>query len=119
MYTVEYYTEKEKIPVLEFLLKLTSKEQAKILREIDLLQEFGLALGMPHIKKMQGTQDLWELRIKHGSNNFRIFYFCYIGGKLILLHCIRKTSGKTPAKDIKLAIKRRDSYLKERDQYES
>lgn len=112
MYEIEYYTEKGKYPVFQFIQQQSPKEQAKILREIDLLEEFGLALGMPHIKKMQGSEDIWELRIKHSTNNFRIFYFCFTGGKFILLHGIRKTSGKTPVKDLKMAIKRMNLYLK-------
>ncbi len=114
MYEIEYYTEKGRYPVLEFIKKQSPKEQAKLIREIDLLEEFGLALGMPHTKKMTGT-DIWELRVKHSTNNFRIFYFCFTGGKFVLLHGIRKTTGKTPAKDIKIAIKRMTNYLKGSD----
>lgn len=112
MYQIEYYTEKGKCPVLEFIVNQSPKEQAKILREIDLLEEFGLSLGMPHIKKIQGTEDLWELRIKHGSNNFRIFHFCFSGGKFVLLHGIRKTTGRTPVRDINTAENRMKKYLK-------
>ncbi|MBU7008889.1 type II toxin-antitoxin system RelE/ParE family toxin [Phosphitispora fastidiosa] len=115
MYDIEYYTEKGKCPVLEFIQARSPKEQAKILREIDLLEEFGLALGMPHIRKMHGTEDIWELRIKHSTNNFRIFYFCFTGGTFILLHGIRKTTGKTPVKDLNLAAKRMANYLKGSD----
>ncbi len=115
MFEIEYYTEKGKFPVFEFIRAQTPKDQAKILREIELLQEFGLALGMPHIKKLHGSEDLWELRIKQSSNNFRVFYFCYSGGKFVLLHGIRKTTGKTPEKDLKTAAKRRNNYLKGRE----
>lgn len=112
MYEIEYYTKKGKCPVLEFIVSQSPKEQAKILREIDLLEEFGLSLGMPHIKNIQGVKGLWELRIKHGSNNFRIFHFCFTGGRFVLLHGIRKTTGKTPERDIKSAEKRMKNYLK-------
>ena len=47
MYKVKYYTKKNKSPVVQFIKEQSSKEQAKILREIDLLEEFGLFLGMP------------------------------------------------------------------------
>jgi len=57
MYDIEYFTIKNKTPVYDFIKGLTPKEQAKILREIDLLGEFGFALGLPHIKKIQGTKD--------------------------------------------------------------
>ena len=111
MYQIEYYTEKGKSPILEFIKQQIPRDQAKILREIDLLQEFGLFLGQPHIKKMQGTDNLWELRIKQSSNNFRILYFCYTGGTFVLLHGFRKTTNKTPSKDIELAVKRMKNYM--------
>ncbi|MDK2821519.1 MAG: hypothetical protein PWP31_1484 [Clostridia bacterium] len=54
MFEIEYYEENNKCPVFDFIKTLSPKEQAKILREIDLLAEFGLSLGLPHIKKLQG-----------------------------------------------------------------
>lgn len=119
MYEVIYFSDNGKSPILNFLLKLSVKEQAKILREIDLLAKFGFSLGMPHIKRITGTDSLWELRIKHGSNNYRIFYFHFINNKFILLHAIRKTTQKTPIKDIKLALKRQVKYVKGCDNNES
>lgn len=111
LFVIEYYTENGICPVFDFIKDQSPKEQAKKLREIDLLEEFGLSLGLPHIKKIQGYEDLWELRIKQSSNNFRIFYFCYTGGRFVLLHGIRKTTGKTPPKDLKIADKRKVKYL--------
>lgn len=119
MYEVTYYSDDANNPILDFLLKLSDKEQAKILREIDLLEKFGFALGMRHIKKMSGTDQLWELRIKHSSNNFRIFYFHFVDNKFVLLHAIRKTTQKTPTKDIDLALKRQAKYIKGCDNNES
>ncbi len=119
MYEVVYYSDNGENPILNFLLTLSDKEQAKILREIDLLEKFGFSLGMPHVKKMAGTDDLWELRIKHSSNNFRIFYFHFINNKFVLLHAIRKTTQKTPKKDITLALKRQINYIKGCDNNES
>jgi phage-related protein len=111
LYEVIYYSENNKIPVLDFLKQLNPKDQAKILREIDLLTEFGFSLGMPHIKKMSGTKDLWELRIKQSSNNFRIFYFYYKNNKFILLHGFLKKSQKTPIQEISIALKRRTKFI--------
>ncbi len=110
MYDIIYFTDGDSNPIVEFLLTLSPKEQAKILREIDLLEKFGFSLQMPHVKKMAGTDDLWELRVKQSSNNFRVFYFHYIDNKFVLLHAIRKTTKKTPKKDITLALKRKDQY---------
>ncbi len=59
------------------------------------------------------------LRIKHSSNNFRIFYFHFVDGKFILLHALRKTTSKTPKSDLKVAAKRMDTYLKGSEKNES
>ncbi|KGP76675.1 hypothetical protein JT05_03400 [Desulfosporosinus sp. Tol-M] len=120
MFKIEYYTEDGYCPVMEFISQLNPKEQAKILREIDLLQEFGLFLGYPHIKKLEGSYNkLWELRVKQSTNNFRIFYFSFDQGRFILLHGIRKTSKKTPKLDLDISLKRITNYLKGSDLNES
>lgn len=110
MYTVKYYTIDNKSPVVEFIKKQTPKEQAKILREIDLLEEFGLFLGMPHIRKLKGYNDLWELRIKHSSNIFRILFFNYKKGIFVLLHAFRKKSNKTPQREINKALNNLEKF---------
>ena len=110
MYEIEYYDENNKCPVAELIKELNLKEQAKILREIHLLSKFGFKLGFPYISKIIGT-DLWELRIKHSSNQFRIFYFSFTNNKFVLLYGIRKTTDKTPKRDIEMANKRMNNYL--------
>jgi len=113
LYVIEYYVENDISPVVEFLNKLNFKEQAKILREIDLLQDFGLFIGPPHIKKLQGTYNqLWELRVKQSTNDFRIFFFSFTHGKFVLLHGIRKTTDNTPINALDLSLRRLNNYLK-------
>ena len=75
-YNVEMYEKVDsKVPVLEFILKLHPKQQAKIYREIDLLEKFGNELHFPHVDTIKGDKynGLWELRIEFASNIFRIF----------------------------------------------
>lgn len=62
-------------PAKEFLEKLDIKFRAKAFRTIDLLQEFGPILKEPHTKKISGTKNLHELRIKLGNIICRLFYF--------------------------------------------
>lgn len=114
MYDIIYYSKNDKYPLIEFLNSLPKKDQAKILRDIDLLQEFGFSLGMPYIKKMQDSDGLWELRIKQSSNNYRVFYFSIKDNKIVLLHGFKKKTQKTPKKEIEIAIKRKQDFL-ERD----
>lgn len=115
MFEIEYFNQgNDLFPVIEFLREQTPKDRAKLLREIDLIAQFGLALGCPHIKKMAGTKELWELRIKRATNDFRIFFFCVPAGKMVLLHAIRKATKKTPPGEIDIALKRLKVYKERR-----
>jgi phage-related protein len=79
-----------------FLESLNAKEIAKVIRTIELLEEFGNDLGMPHSKHM--SDGLLELRIR-GTREIRIFY-CFHKNKAVLLHaCIKKTQ-KTLDKEL-------------------
>jgi hypothetical protein len=55
-------------PARDFICSLDKKMRAKGYRIIDLLKEFGIFLPEPHVKKIKSVKDLWELRVKLGSN---------------------------------------------------
>ena len=77
-YKVELYEKEDgKIPVLDFIMSLNPKQQAKVTQEIDLLEKFGNELHYPHVNIIKEKQykGIWELRMKLGSDIFRIFYF--------------------------------------------
>lgn len=88
-------------PVDDFLETLSDGEVAKTLRMIDLLEEFGSDLGMPHSRYM--SNGLLELRVR-GKREIRIFY-CFKNKKAILLHGCIKKSQKTLVRDIAQAKK--------------
>ena len=96
-----YEKENGSIPVQEFLDALPANHHAKALRDIDVLEKYGTALTMPHIRHVQGK--LWELRIKHSSDISRIFYFIPIGNDIVLLHGFVKKTQKTPGREITTA----------------
>jgi len=96
-------------PVKDFILEQPDGAIAEILHVFKLLREFNIQLGMPYVRKIDKS-GLRELRIKHSSDLYRIFYFAYTGQKFVLLHAILKRSGRTPEGDIELAIKRMNDY---------
>ena len=51
-----YEKQNNECPVLSFIQLLPPKHRAKLEREIDLLEEFGINLAYPHTKKIQGEQ---------------------------------------------------------------
>lgn len=107
-------------PVLSFVQSLPPKHRAKVEREIDLLEEFGINLTYPHTLKIEGApyKDLWELRIKFGSDISRIFYFLHIEGTFVLLNGFVKKTDKTPVKELEKAKNYMIDYLKRRENNE-
>lgn len=59
--TVAYVKINGEVPIDEFLNSLTPKQEAKILRSIELLEEFGLGLGGPHVAYLE--DGIYDLRI--------------------------------------------------------
>lgn len=97
---------------------MPTKEKAKIFRDIELLRTFGFSLGMPYVRKIAGTDELWELRIQYGSNDYRIFYFHYVKGLFILLHAFKKKTDKTPVRDIEMALSRIKKYYQRKESFQ-
>src|SRR3989344_3295129 len=105
---IYYETEKGDSPVFKFINGLELNTRTKVSNTLDLLKEFGTKLGLPHSKKLTGTQ-LWELRIL-GGNSIRILYIAMIGKNFLLIHGFQKKKQKTESKEIKTAEKRLREY---------
>ena len=86
----------------EFIESLQKPTIAKVLRTIDLLEEFGSKLGMPHTKKISAR--LFELRIR-GAQEIRIFY-TFHKSQIYLLHGFIKKSDRIPKKEIRTALQK-------------
>ena len=113
MWEIEYYEiGRGKCPVQEFIDYRDNRAKAKIARTIDLLEKFGIHLGMPYVKHVEG--ELWELRARVGTNQYRIIYFLFTGKVFVLLHGFVKKSGRIPERDLKIARGRRDDFLSRR-----
>lgn len=85
-----------------FIKKLQKPTQSKVLRGIELIEQYGKNLGMPHAKKI--TSLFYELRIR-GSQEVRIF-FVFQKDKVFLTHGFIKKTQKTPRREIEVAEKR-------------
>lgn len=102
-----YKSDSGREPIKEYLekLKLSKNPQdQKLLMEIityiTLLSERGSSLGIPYVKHLR--DELWELRPKSD----RIIYCTIENNNIYLLHNFKKTSQKTPLKEIKTALQR-------------
>ena len=107
---VFYIDEAGNEPVKDFILAQDKGTRAEIIHVFKLLREFNIKLRMPYVRKIDKS-GIRELRIKHGSDIYRIFFFAYTGRKFILLHAILKKGDKIPESDKNLAIKRMNDYI--------
>ena len=110
-FEVEFYeTESGKVPIEEFLEKLDDKLRAKTVGLMEILEEKGTDMREPYSKYID--DGIFELRCKLGSNITRSLYFFYSGRKIIFTNGFVKKTQKIPAKELSLAKKYRDDYLK-------
>ena len=96
-------------PVKDFILRQSDGAIAEIIHVLKLLSEFNITLGIPYVDKI-GPAGIRELRIKHGSDIYRIYFFAHTGRKFVLLHAIKKKRSKISENDIRLAIDRMNDY---------
>jgi len=89
-------------PIDEFISTLTTDTKAKIFKSLDLLENYGPMIGMPHVKKIEKL--LFELRIR-GKEEIRLFFICS-KQKIYFLHIFKKKTQKIPLKELNLARKR-------------
>ena len=65
-------------------------------------------------KHIEGTNGLFEIRIKVGSDIFRIFCFFDEGKLVILLNGFQKKSDKTPKNEIEKAERLKQKYYEDK-----
>jgi phage-related protein len=53
---------------------------------------------------------VFELRIQQGSDDSRIFYFFYVGSKIVLTNGFIKKTQKTPLPELARAKQYKDDY---------
>lgn len=110
---IEYYkTQSGNEVVKDFIDKLQPTAQAKLGHHLELLEEYGNQLGMPHAKSLGGG--LLELRVrgKRGMQEVRVFYAFAIGKRIYLLHGFVKKSQETPKKELDIARSRQSEVQK-------
>jgi len=107
--TIFYIDGEDSEPVKDFILSQSDGAIAEILHVFKLLREFNITLGMPYVKKIDRS-GVRELRIKHGSDIYRILFFAHTGRKFVLLHALLKKKDILSESDIDLAIRRMNDF---------
>lgn len=79
--------------------------QAKLLRIISMIEQFGLeAMREPYVKPL--AKPLWEMRMIGRDGIARAIYVTASGKRVIIVRAFRKKTQKTPQREIELALKR-------------
>ena len=101
--------------VLDWIHEQKDKVQAKILRDLKLLEQYGLAFGEPDVELIDKKERIWEIKTRFGGNIYRIFFT--VIKDAILLHGFQKKTQKTPAGEIEKAVKRLKQYREDRKEW--
>lgn len=95
-------------PVEEWIRGLQPRAQAEVILTVELLEEYGPGLSMPHARHLE--DGIWELRARVGRNVFRILYFHWKSRTFGLLHGFTKKTERTPRAEIEIARERRAAW---------
>ncbi len=115
MWTVVFYTEDDGTsPVQEFLRSLDTKTQVRFVWSIEQLRVRNVMAREPLVRHLEDK--LWELREESSTNIYRLIYFFFSGQHIVSLHGFQKKTQKTPRREIEIASKRLDNFMKRKEE---
>lgn len=109
MFDVEFYAlPNGRKPVEDFMNSLPEKMRTKAVESLKILRDYGNRLREPYSKPV--GNGILELRIKFAGDISRIFYFFFVGNKIVVTNGYIKKTMKAPAREIALARKYKADY---------
>ncbi len=99
-------------PVQVFLDALPAKVAQKVIWVLSLVEDLE-RVPAQYFCKLADTENIWEFRIKLGSNIYRVLAF-WDGNKVVLTHGFIKKTQKTPPQEIVRAESYRRDHLGKR-----
>lgn len=116
MRTVIFYqTPSGRAPALEFLNALGPKQRKKIALVLESVEREP-RVSIKYMKKLAGTDGLWELRAAYGGDAFRLLGFFDGPMLVVVVSGFMKKTERTPVPEIELAEQRRRDYLRRKEQ---
>ncbi len=97
----------------DFMSGLSKAVRKKIYWTLSLIETVP-RVSEKYLKKLEGTNGLYEIRIEFGGDIFRIFCFFDDGKLVILLNGFTKKSQKTPIREIERASRLKEQYYEEK-----
>ena len=87
--------------------------KAKVFKSLDLLEANGPTLRLPYSEMLE--DGILEFRVKEATNISRVFYFFYIGKRIVLTHGLIKKTQKISPRELERAKKYRADFLKQEE----
>ena len=97
----------------EFFEKLDKKTQKKVFKVLEAVRVLD-RLPEQYFKHLKNTDALYEIRIKLGTNIYRVICFFDDGKLVVLLNGFQKKTQKTPKNEIELAERLKKEYYGEK-----
>ena len=94
-------------------MKQKTKVKDKIIWTFELIEELQ-RVPENYLKHMENTDGLYEIRIQHGSDIYRIFCFFDKGQLVVITNGFQKKTQKTPKQEIEKALKIKEEYFNEK-----
>jgi phage-related protein len=104
-----YETSFGRSPVEDFIESLQKQDQARFAEVIDGIEIYGLAYSRVQFKPLRGK--LWEVKFSAPGGGYRAAYVMMSSEEIVWLHAFRKSTQKTPQRDLDLAEKRMKEVL--------
>ncbi len=108
-----YETESGASPVAKFVRKQDLPVQKAVLAAFEHIETDS---SPDHLfQKMVNTNDLWEIRIRHNRNIFRLLGFFDGAALVVVASGFQKKTQKTPQQEIKTAEARKQDYFRRKN----
>lgn len=106
-------------PYKDYFWEFYDEQTEKVQEKVDFVLEILQNIERVPVKFFKHLEDgIYEVRVKQGSNIYRIFSFFDDGKLVILLHGITKKTQKTPRKEIERAKRLRNEYYSDKEKEE-
>ncbi len=104
-------------PFKDYYWDFYNVQSQSVQTKIDYVLHLVITVEMIPLKFFKHIEDgIYEIRIKSGSDIYRIFSFFDEGKLVILLHGFTKKSQKLPRKEIDRAVQLRREYYEHKDE---
>jgi phage-related protein len=97
----------------DFLTGQRQKVKDKIVWTLRLIEELP-RVPETYLKSLEDSDELFEIRIKQGSDIFRVFCFFDEGKLIVLMNGFQKKTQRTPRQEIEKALRIKEEYYAEK-----